>query len=67
MATYDEEQLFELEEAYTTLVQAIRQRCLMAFGGPLNAGARKKTVRKAVETFELTKLQEFRGVQPDGT
>ena len=67
MATYDEEQLFELEEAYTTLVQAIRQRCMMAFGGPLNTGARKKTVRTAVETFELNKLQEFRGVQPDGT
>ena len=67
MATYDEEQLFELEEAYTTLVQAIRQRCLMAFGGPLRPGARKKTVRTAVETFELTHLSEFRGVQPDGS
>jgi len=60
-------QIEQLNEAYTTLVQKLRQTSLMAFGGPLNTGARKRTVRTAIESAGLgEKYYEYRGVQSDG-
>jgi hypothetical protein len=63
------EQIDELNKAYTIIMQKIRQTSMCAFGGPLNPGARKYTVRNAVERAGLAEegFFEFHGVQPDGS